>query len=73
MFGSPNSLNSRSDNSRIRSRVRRGAFWSMEAGMLGRLVDDRASITSNGRAGIVSAGSGGCGARRFLLFAPAAK
>jgi hypothetical protein len=29
MFGSPNSLNSRSDNSRIRSRVRRGVLFCM--------------------------------------------
>jgi hypothetical protein len=29
----------------------------MEAGMIGRVVDYGASITSNGRAGIVSAGS----------------
>src|SRR4051812_16448268 len=32
ILGSPNSLNSRRDSSRMRSRVRRGAFWSMAEG-----------------------------------------
>ena len=32
MFGSPNSFNGRNDNSRMRSRVRRGAFGSMAGG-----------------------------------------